>query len=45
MTDIYVKLVDGQPQEPPINKDNHLNYNLDIPQLIADGYKILVQQF
>lgn len=38
----YVKLIDGLPQEPPINKDNIINYNLDIEQLIIDGYKILI---
>ena len=41
-TTVYVKLIDGQPVEPPMNLDNHINYNLDIDQLIADGYKILV---
>lgn len=38
----YVKLVDGKPVEPPINKDNIINYNMNIEALIADGYKILV---
>lgn len=42
MQEKYVKLVDGLPQEPPVNKDNIINYNLDIEQLILDGYKILI---
>lgn len=43
MTDtVYVKLIDGQPQEPPVNKGNIINYNLNIELLLADGYKPLV---
>lgn len=38
----YVKLVDGQPVEPPMNKGNIINYNMNVEALIADGYKILV---
>lgn len=28
---------------PPVEKDGIINYNLDIPRLIADGYKLFVE--
>ena len=39
---MYVKLIDGIIQEAPKNKDNIINYNLDIEQMILDGYKLFV---
>lgn len=42
MEQVYVKLIDGELQFPPINNGEVLNYNLDIDRLIADGYKPFV---
>ena len=39
---MYIKLIDGIIQEAPKNKDNIINYNLDIEQMILDGYKLFV---
>lgn len=39
----YVILIDGVPQEPPVNKDNIINYNLNVEQLLIDGYKPLIE--
>lgn len=39
----YVKFISNvQVQEPPINKDGIINYNLNIEKLIEDGYKPFV---
>ena len=44
MTKQYVKLINQtQIQYPPKNKGSIINYNLDIPQLIADGYKEFIE--
>lgn len=40
--DVYIKLIDGEPCLPPQNKDDILNYNMDIELLIEDGYKRLI---
>lgn len=39
----YVKLIEGIIEYPPKNKDNILNYNLNIALLIADGYKEFIE--
>ncbi len=39
---MYVKLIDGVPNEPPINKGSIINYNTNIDLLIQDGYKVLI---
>lgn len=40
----YVKFISETTIEyPPINKGETLNYNLDVEQLIADGYKEFVE--
>ena len=40
----YAKLIsETQIQFPPKNKGDIINYNLDIPQLIADGYKEFIE--
>lgn len=39
----YVKFISNtEVQEPPQNKDNIINYNLNIDLLIRDGYKPLI---
>lgn len=39
----YVKYINNtEVQEPPQNKDGIINYNLNIEQLLIDGYKLLV---
>lgn len=39
----YVKYISNtEVEEPPINKDGIMNYNLDIERLIQDGYKELI---
>ena len=40
--DRYAKLVSGVLEFAPKNKDNICNYDLDVDQMIADGYKIFV---
>lgn len=39
----YVKLIDNQLYYPPKNKENIINYNLNIDLLIQDGYKELIE--
>lgn len=39
---MYVKLIDGVPQEAPINNGSILNYNTNIDLLIQDGYKLFI---
>ena len=43
MTDLYVKLIDGQIVLPPKNANGVINYNLNIELLIQDGYKLFVK--
>ena len=40
MADRYAKLQDGIIEFAPKNKGAILNYNLDIDQMLADGYKL-----
>jgi len=41
--DTYVKYIsESEVNEPPINYEGIMNYNLDIPRLIQDGYKKLI---
>lgn len=42
MTDKYAKLVEGIVEFAPKNKGAILNYDLDVEQMIADGYKLFV---
>lgn len=39
---MYVKLIDGQIEEAPVNKDGICNYNLDVERMVADGYKLFI---
>ena len=42
---MYVKLIDNVIVEAPVNnlEQGIINYNLDIPRLLADGYKLYVE--
>ena len=39
---MYVKLIEGQIEQAPVNKDGICNYNLDVERMIADGYKLFI---
>lgn len=43
MTDRYAKLIEGNVEFAPVNKDGICNYNLDIDRMIADGYKLFIE--
>lgn len=40
--DRYAKLIEGRLEFAPKNKGSIINYDLDIEQMIADGYKLFV---
>ena len=39
----YAKLIEGRLEFAPKNKGAIVNYNLDVDQMLADGYKLFVQ--
>lgn len=39
---MYVKLIECQIEQAPVNKDGICNYNLDVERMIADGYKLFI---
>lgn len=43
MTDRYAKLIEGNVEFAPVNKDGICNYNLDVDRMIADGYKLFIE--
>ena len=42
LNDVYAKLVNGQLEEAPTDKDGISNYNTDVDRLLADGYKKVI---
>ena len=40
---MYAKLIDNKVEFAPKNKGSILNYDLDIEQMLADGYKLFVE--
>ena len=39
---MYVKLIENQIEQAPVNKDGICNYNLDVERMVADGYKLFI---
>ena len=42
LNDVYAKLINGQLEEAPTDKDGISNYNSDVDRLLADGYKKVI---
>ena len=40
MTSRYAKLIDGRLEFAPKNKGSIINYDLNVEQMVADGYKL-----